>query len=183
TPDNSPAILGRQTYKVVEWESIPYADCDQINTITNATKKPSTVSALMDKGIKFCWSPSATATNIAFSSFTRTGSGTGILLVSYPHSIAREKSTALTTVTTGIMGGGYMYGISPNASAGDGTFKKTVPAYAAASGTFPAGLEVGISGSSAGRQVLIRSVVVAKGTVMKMIADEEVIICSARDIW
>ena len=183
TPDASPSILGRQTYKVVEWESIPYADCDQINTIANTTKKPSAVSVLLDNRINFCWSPSASSTGVAFSSFTRTSVSTAILQASSPHAIAREKSKVLTAITTGLMGAGYMYGISPNAASGNGSFKKTVPAYATVSGSFPAGLEIGITGSSAGRQVLIRSVMIAKGTVMKMIADEEVVICSARDIW
>jgi len=81
------------------------------------------------------------------------------------------------------MGAGYMYGISPNATAAPDSFKKNVPAYATASGSFPGGLEIGATGSSAGRQILIRCVMIAKGSVMKMITDEEVAICSARDIY
>ena len=183
TSQDSPQILGRQTYKVVEWESVPYADCDQLNNIANSTKRYSTVSALINAGVNFCWAPSATSSTVAFSSFTRTSTDSGTIDSSPLHTIQRHDSTILTKLTTGIMGAGYMYGVSPNAAAGDGSFKKTVPAYAAASGNFPAGLEIGITGSSSGRQVLIRSVVIAKGSVMKMMADEEVIVCSARDIW
>ena len=183
TPDGSPEILGRQTYKVVEWESVPYADCDQLNNIANSTKRYSTVSALLNQSVNFCWSPSANSTTVAFSSFTRTSPDTGAITSSPLHTIQKHDSVILTKLTTGIMGSGYMYGISPNAAAGDGSFKKTVPAYATASGQFPAGLEIGVTGSSSGRQVLIRSVMIAKGSVMKMMADEEVAVCSARDIW
>jgi len=179
--DNAPSIVGKQTYKLIEWESNKYADCMQVRNISNATKKYSTVAALVSAGVEHCWEPSATDIAVAFSTFTVIA-GSGTVTLEPAHILAPGKYKTLTSITTGIMGGGYRYGISPNTSGWD-TILKTVPLYATPSGNFPSGFEVGITGASAARKVLVRTVIVAQGSMSKMVADEQTIVVAARDIW
>ena len=182
TQDNASNILGKSTSKVVEWGSIKYANCQQITNITNSTKKSSTIAALSDSGILMCWDPSATSPSVAFSSVTKTGTDTGTLTLQASHKIPMDSYKVLTQITTGLMGGGYQYGVSPNTS-GWADVRKEVPAYATESGLFPGGLEIGIAGPSGGRKVLIRSVIMARGSMQSIIVDEQIIIACARDIW
>lgn len=181
TEQDSPKILGKQTYKATEWQSIPYAECNQIINISSATKKSNVIIALVDKGINYCWDSSKSSSTVAFSSFTISGT-TGSLTTATGHTIINEKYQILTKAITGIMRGGYQYGMSPNQSDW-GSSTKVVPRFATASGNFPGGLEIGIVGASAARQVLVRSVMVAHGNSMATTGSELMVVVSSRDIW
>jgi hypothetical protein len=58
-----------------------------------------------------------------------------------------------------------------------------VPLYGQANSVFPSGFEVAIVGQSAARSVLLRSVLVAKGTMKSIVGDECQLVVSARDLW
>ena len=64
---------------------------------------------------------------------------------------------------TGLVGGSYRYGVCPNTNSSFAPVDQ-VPLYAAASGEFPAGFEVGIVGPPNSRQVLARIVLAAEGS-------------------
>lgn len=181
TEQDSPKILGKQTYKVAEWHSVPYAECNQIVNISSATKKSNVIVGLVGKGINYCWDSSKSSSTLAFSSFTITGT-TGALTSAPGHQIINQGTQILTKTITGIMRGGYQYGMSPNQSTWGGN-TKVVPRFATESGTFPGGLEIGIVGASAARQVLVRSVMVAHGNSMAMTGSELMVVVSSRDIW
>jgi len=185
TPSGSPSIGGKQTYKNTEWESISYADCGQLTTISNSQKRSKSIVALYDGGVRYCWNSSASAYNVSFSSLVVTGTGSaaaGSVFSAPGHKAQKNSVKTLTSLVMGIMGGAYQYGVSANTAGMTGN-TRTVPAFATTSGTFPAGFEVGVIGPTAGRKVLVRSVIYASGPMNRPIMDEKLIIAVARDIW
>ena len=175
---NSMTIRERQSYSLVEWTSISYADYDQINAIVNSTLKSNTVKKLLAAGVSFAWDSSET--NAANAFFNLNANGT--MTLSASHSIQRQRVFNLTRIMTGVLGSTYKYGVSPN-SAGWPRAPAPVPRYASASGNFPGGLEVCIVGSSMGREVLVRFVVVAQGAMSKILGNDQTIICNVHDVW
>ena len=171
-------IYDKPSYALVEYRSQSYADYNQIQNISDTIKRKNTVSALCTNGITFAWNVSATDVSTAFS----TMSATGLIQPSPNHQIPETEHKILTNILTGITGGGYRYGISPNSS-GWAKAPKIVPQYAVANNDFPGGFEVVVTGPSAGRKILIRSVLVAQGSMPNIIGDEQLIVCSARDLW
>jgi len=181
TAENPKSIGDKASYRIVEWKSVTYVDYIQLMNVSGGASNTllnNTVAALYKNNVKYAWNSSMTDVTKAFYSLSQAGS---ILAVNSP-SIDREKCTVLTAMITGIMGGGFRYGISPN-SAGWARAPKTVPQYGIASGNFPGGFEVTIVGSSSGRKTLIRSILVAQGSMKSIIADDQLIVCTCRDLW
>ena len=177
TTVNPKGINGKQSYRLVEYQSVKYADYNQLFSISNATLRTNTVTALYNNGINLCWNPSATNVNVAFSSLTVTGG----INASSGHLIQKDKYTELTKLITGIMGVGYRYGVS-QVSSGWTSAPKTVPLFAAQNVFFPGGFEVVVTGHSGGRKILIRQVLVAQ-VGPTIYGDDRTILCSARDLW
>jgi hypothetical protein len=177
TPDDAPSFAGRQAYKLVEWESNVYADCEQIERISNSAKESNVVNALVTGGMDYCF---YTSQSDVLNAFYKLESGQ--LTLDAAHEISKNKYQILTKILTGMLGQGYKYAISPNTS-GMPNIRKTVPVYAVATGNFPAGFEVGIAGLSAGRRVLIRNVLMAQTGIGSFATNEMSVISSSRDIW
>lgn len=177
TADNAPIFAGRQSYKLAEWESQIYADCEQIERIANSAKKSNIIDALTTAGYNYCLDTSQSDVLNAFYTMA-----SGQLTLDSPHTIAKNKCQILTKITIGILGQGYSYGISPNNSGMTGA-TDTVPLFAAQSGTFPAGFEVGIAGLSAGRRVFMRSTLMAQTGIGSYLTKDVSVISSSRDIW
>lgn len=177
TTQNPKSIKARPSYALVEWRSIAYADMLQIETYPAATQTL-LIRQLYKDGYQYGWDTSQTNVTSAFWSFNSNGTASSIVSPAIP----MYKYTILTTMLTGIIIGGYKYGISPNSS-GWPSAPKTVPEYALASGNFPSGFEVAIAGNSSGREVLIRSVLVAQGNFKNIVGDDLEEITSARDLW
>lgn len=178
TPDNSRSVDGRSTYKIVEWKSIKYADYNQLNDISDATLRQNTAAALYNDGIFYAMNISQINVSNAFYQITNAG----IIIIQPSHSITLDEFTTLTDIMTGIMGSGYIYGISSNTT-GWTRAPKTVPLYANAGGLFPGGFEVAIVGQSGGRKVFLRSVLVSQYGTQYIIGDEASHISSVRDLW
>jgi len=181
TSDDSPLILNKQTYKLVEWESNKYADCNQLEDISNPIKKPNTIAALVNEGVSYCFASSMSDVALSFYNLT-ISAGEGVKTLDAVHAISKNKHKVLTKITTGLMMGSYRYGIAPNTS-DMGSVQHPVPAYAVESGNFPSGFEIGISGLSAGREVLVRHVLMANTSVGSLLTYPMSIISSSRDIW
>jgi hypothetical protein len=178
TSDNPHPLYDRESYLLVEWRSIQYADYNGLVRITTAAVQQSAVKELVASGINYAWDSSAVATNAAFYNLT-----TGGAMVSVPaYTIENYKCTTLTSLLTGIVMGGYKYGISAN-SAGWAKAPKTVPKFATANVKFPGGFETAVVGHSSGRQVLMRTVLVAQGNMPSIIGDDILLITSVRDLW
>jgi len=58
-----------------------------------------------------------------------------------------------------------------------------IPLYATADAEFPGGFEVGITGESGGRQIMVRKVLAAQGAFQKPRFSDLVTITNTRDIW
>jgi prepilin-type N-terminal cleavage/methylation domain-containing protein len=175
---NPKSITGNVSYSLVEWVSVAYADYNQLLSITDTTLRSNSVKRLVANGLSFAWDPTSTS---ATGAFYNLGSG-GTISLSSGHSIQKSRSAVLTKILTGIMGRGYKYGVSPN-SYGWPKAPVTVPKYATASGSFPGGFEIVVVGSSMGRRVLVRIVIVAQGAMAKILGNDQTIVCSAHDVW
>ncbi|MCX5781831.1 MAG: prepilin-type N-terminal cleavage/methylation domain-containing protein [Elusimicrobia bacterium] len=176
TTDNTNSIYETQSYRLVEWRSIKYADLGQITSISDTTLRGQIIDAVRANGINYAWDTSSVGLNNAFATL-----GTASYTLIASHSIPSSKVTVLTKILTNIMGG-YRYGVSPN-SAGWAHAPRTVPLYATANGSFPSGFEIGILGSTSGRKVLLRCVLVAQGAFPGIIGEEQQLVASARDLW
>jgi prepilin-type N-terminal cleavage/methylation domain-containing protein len=184
------------SYWLIEWQSVQFVDAFELNDIFAAdpTLGPNVVTWLTTganfasgQPLTLAWDPSQTqmaaaATVTAF--YTLSGSA---MSTSPNQSILAQNYTPLSCTNSGLISP-FNYGISGNYSnlAGDPP-PPNVPMYAAAPSTlataFPGGFEVGLEGASGGMQVLIRSLLIAKGNSKGIIWDNETSVSSARDVW
>ena len=185
TSANPKPIRAAETYSVVEWQSVQFADYDQVMAVPTTdtpNRQKNMIAALYASGIQYAWDSNQTDATIAFYSFNASGAISSAGMGAF--SIPMYRSKVLTSMMTGIIIGGFSYGVSSNSSLWT-TAKcpKTVPVYGVASSKFPGGFEVAIAGSSSGRSVLIRSVLVAQGTMQSIVADDLENVSMARDVW
>ncbi len=174
-------IRAAPSYNVIEWQSIQFADYDQITSIpTTGNKQQNAIAALYAMGIKNAWDSTQTSENSAFFSFSSAGG----ITAAGSYTIPMYRFKVLTSMITGVVIGGFSYGVSSNSSKWTTpACPKTIPEYGVASNNFPGGFEVAIAGSSSGRAVLIRSVLVAQGSMNMIVADDLENVSMARDVW
>jgi len=200
---NPKPIPGAQSYSMVEFRSYDFADYNQLQSISGVQAQRDIASELYSYGVVYAWDPTSTTASSAFYNIASNGNvtaagtipihGRGHAYGRYLHNkvktgglpayVAPSASDIYqTNILTGILFGGYKYGVSCN-SAQWSKAPKTVPMYATASNSFPGGFEVAIAGPSAGREVLMRCVLVAKGSMRIIPGDDTQVMCSARDLW
>lgn len=196
TPGQIPHGQPATFYKVIEWQSVQYADYYEINAISDGGLRTEVVNDLVNlptyvtgppynlsannglSPVVWAWDPTqSTPTANTFYNLT---AGGGINL-SLTASIQEGIVTKVTRISSGIMSSGFNYGIMPNSSLYNAPIQ--VPLFAAASGQFPSGFETGISGSSDGMEVLTREALVAKGASPIPIVYQTTMIHNARDVW
>jgi hypothetical protein len=180
TLDNSPTLVGKQAYKLTEWESNIYADCQQLNEITNSITKSNTIAALVNSGVNQCFVSNEISYASAFFDL-EISAGQGQMTADSVHTLEKNECKILTTAITGIMASGYSYGISGN-TAGLSNVRHTVPLFATSGTNFPGGFETGVVGLSAGRRVFVRNVLMAQTGIGSFVTNEMAIIANARDI-
>ena len=160
-----------------EWHSVKYADYNEILSIPDAIASSNTATALHNAGYPYAWNPSATAVGSAFFTLS-----TNTITTAPNHNIPASSSANMIPVLTGTMSLGFRSSVSPNTGTSFPS-SVTVPVYAAASGAFPSGLEIAVVGPNSARQVLIRLVMVAQGALSNYIAQENIVVIAARDLW
>ena len=168
--------------RLMEWHSKKYIDYNQLMAITDTTKRGNVIAQLNDTtsfDIGFAWDPSDTDVSGAFYSFT---TGSADPAPQAGHLILQDEYSEMTRFATGIAWGGYRVGVCPNTSL---TFAPgiTVPLYAASSGYFPSGFEIVIAGPRSAHRVFIRLVLAAQGASHLLVAYENPILISARNLW
>jgi len=183
TTANPKPIQAAETYKLVEWQSIQFADYDQVMAVpTLNNRQKNMIKALYAMGIQYSFDSNQMDATQAFWQFDASGGISSSGMGSFTIPMSRYK--LLTNIITGIIIGGYNYGVSSNSSLWTKpACPKTIPLYGVASGKFPGGFEVAIAGSSSGRSVLMRSVLVAQGTMQGVVADDMQNVTMARDVW
>ena len=194
TSANPKTIRGVATYRLMEWQSIQYADYNELADISDGTLRQEIINWLATAGnvnpgssvaVTCAWDP--TASDPTSNAFYSLSAATSVASPINPGSIAEAVVTPLTRITSGILSQGFSYGIGPN-EAMFADSPADVPQYAV-SGTsgaatqFPGGFEVGVSGNSAGRQVLIRSLLVAKGAAPRVSWNDQTMVHNMRDVW
>lgn len=178
-PHNGPAL---PAYSLVEWQSIQYADYSEVSGISDGVLMGNVSQGLLNLGIKDLVDPTATAPASLFYDLQTGGvypkPNTTLKIAPYRYSYLTK-----TPYGTGILSSGFLYGISPNSAlwTQQTAAPAKVPEYASASTTFPGGFEVGLSGTTAGREIMLRSVLVAKGAAPKVEVDDMNTVVEARD--
>jgi hypothetical protein len=172
TQNNPRSPLSTTACRLAQWRSIQYADYTQITALaeSDSVAAANTVGYLAGHGISRAWDTRASTAPAIYllSADGTTSSYSGSL---EPAGDPDNEPRVLTVMMQGIMGGGFRYGISPN-SASWSKAPKIVPRYAAINQNFPGGFEVIIVGPPSARCVLIRSVLVAQGSMSHVIGDD-----------
>ena len=76
TSENLKSILIKPSYLLIEWQSIYYADFNQINNITDSVLKKNTIEALYTNGINYAWNTSILETSINNAFYNLNSDGT-----------------------------------------------------------------------------------------------------------
>lgn len=185
SPHPFPASEGATALSLVEWQSAQYPDYSELSSISDNALQNNAVSWVLSKGLTTVWDSDQQAATLAFFNMNYnvhvTSSPATFQQVTHP-SITQASVTYLCKIPNGIISRGFSYGTSPN-SAGWKNAPIKVPIYGTASGLFPGGFEIGISGSATGRNILIRSVLAAKGAAPRAVGNDISIIQSIRDVW
>ncbi len=194
TANNPRGLRNTASYGLVEWQSVQYADYNEINELLSIDpvlcsnvitwlETPGNVSPNDPTyAVTWAWdptqySPAPTSTTAGFYTFSG-----GVASPVWPVAIQEGYVTYLTHVSSGLLSNGFFYGISPNSSIWQGV-PKAVPEYANASGSFPGGFETGISGNAAGTEVMIRSLLVAQGAAPRVVWNDQTMVNNVRDVW
>jgi hypothetical protein len=187
TAVNPKAVPNATTYRMVEWESGQYADFHEIASIPDAVAMSKAVSWIATAGsvtansaaITLAYDPTVSILSQAF--YTLSSSGVTAAITSPAHQIKEAGWTYMTHVSSGILSGGFTYGIASNNPPWNNV--PAVPAYGVISGAFPGGFEVSVDGPSEGRQVLMRLLTVAKGATPSVIYNDMSTVNAVRDSW
>lgn len=189
TSINPKSLRSVASYRLIEWQSLQYADYNEIGSIGDPTLQSAAISWLATPGnvnpgsaygVTWAWDPTGSDPGQSFYTLSAT---TGLpTFKPWPVNIVEGNVTSLTRVSSGILSNGFFYGISPNSS-GWSDAPATVPAYGVAAGSFPGGFEVGVAGSSTGREVMIRSLLVAQGAAPRVIWNDQSMVTNIRDVW
>jgi prepilin-type N-terminal cleavage/methylation domain-containing protein len=176
--DDGAQIGGQDRISIWEWRSVSYADYGEIAAVSDSTERGNVVAALKTAGFDYAWDSS---TGTASAAFYALGSDGSLTLDSSP-TILQKSARSLIRIVTGITWGDYRYGVSPNTSAAFET-NNPVPEFAAASGSFPSGLEILVVGPDSSRQILLRLVMAAEGSFRGVVTQEQIGYALARDLY
>ncbi|HET9870606.1 MAG TPA: type II secretion system protein, partial [bacterium] len=187
TATNPRPIPNVNTYRLVEWQSVPFADFHEISAIPDPALMKQVVSWIASANsvttgsaaITLGYDPSASAVTNAF--FRLTSGGVTAAITSPSQQILQAGWTYMTHASSGILSSGFGYGIAPNSPPWD--YVPTVPQYGTASGNFPSGFEVAVDGPEEGRQVLMRILAVGKGGSPLAIYNDMTTVNPVRDSW
>lgn len=180
TTSNTHPIPNVTTYRLVEWQSIQYADYFEINAFNDNVLQTNVIKWLVtQKSITNAWDPTQSMPVSAFYTLDNNGNANNVTAAV---TIQEAQALILTHVSSGILSNGFGYGIAPN-SANWPSATATVPLFAVANGNFPGGFEVGITGNATGRSVLTRLVVSAKGASPMVISNDVTMVHNVRDLW
>jgi len=184
TAANPHNLVGVTTYALEEVQSVQYPDYQELQAyyLTDTTLAYNAVSMMSASGFVTLYDTSQNTTNTAFYQTVHTAGVTWTLNVIAAPVIQIAQSQDLTLIHGGILSSGFRYGISPN-SAGWKDAPAKVPHFGTVAGTFPGGFEIGLGGTSAGRSVMIRSVLVAQGAAPRVAYNDQVVTTNARDVW
>jgi len=185
TTTNPKSIANATTYRLVEWRSQQFADYYEISAIPDAALQKSVIawiasSASVTTGsqpITLAWDPTQSAVTQAFYDL----SAAGVATAAPSQKILESDWSYMTHVTSGILTTGFNYGVASNNPPWSNV--PGVPLYATLSGAYPGGFEVGVEGPVDGREILIRSLLVAKGASISTVYNDMTTINAARDVW
>ena len=138
------------------------------------------VTALNNMGVTVAVDPSQTTVGTAFYSVTVSGA-TVMPAIGSP-TIQQFQWKNLTYVEGGVLTGGFQYGVACNKYQW-GDLPVVVPQFGVTNVSYPGGFEVGLAGTAAGREVLTRCVLAAKGAAPKVETNDIVVSTNARDVW
>jgi type II secretory pathway pseudopilin PulG len=186
------------TYRLVEWQSIQMADASEIYNMADATLQTNVIKWLATNGnadpgngsyaITLAYDPHASSPVTAFYTLASSGTYTQVSSATI-QPVSEGTWSYITHVSSGILSGGFRYGVLGNTWGGSGqptpTFGQPniVPRLAAPSGAFPGGFEIGLSGTANAREALFRSILVGKGSPKLPVYNDQASVVNFYDIW
>jgi type II secretory pathway pseudopilin PulG len=199
TSQNAKPLPGVNTYNLIEWQSIEFADWYGIDNIYlqdpvlgQAVVNYLTTTPVLPTGypggmstapITMALDTSQVVPTSAFYKLTNGSWNATPLTTAF---IQQAAWTNLTHVSNGIMSGGFNYGVSGN-SVNWPSAPVSVPLFTTAgtgvSVNFPGGFEIGQIGNAAGLEVLVRSALVAQGASPNVKYSDMNIVTNVRDVW
>lgn len=192
TTSNPRAIRNVPSYALIEWQSVQYADYQDLSdlAVRDATLllQKRAVTALSNMGVTMAFDTSQTTLASAFHGVTVLPSTPVTIMPSLPLAPAtgvtlfQQQWANLTQVQTGMLTNGFRYGIACN-SAQWKDLPVQVPQFGVTNVSYPGGFEVGLGGTAAGREVMIRSVLAAQGASPKVATNDLVVSTNAKDVW
>lgn len=187
-------VANMTSFWLIEWQSVQFVDAFELLDIqsSDSTLFSNVITWLTtaahfpnNQPMTLAWDPTQTqmtsGTSYAFyqlSGSTMTGSAN--------QSISIQNWTPLSRTSSGMVSP-FSYGISGNYSNQKGDPPPpNVPKFCPATGTpnaFPGGFEVGLSGANGGMQVMIRTLLIARGNNKSLLWDDQTSVSGARDVW
>jgi prepilin-type N-terminal cleavage/methylation domain-containing protein len=178
-------------YKLIEWQSIQYVDFNELTGITDTTLLGDVCKYLLNTAyfssgvaISNAWDPTQGTAAGAF--YTITSTSPYYAATAGAAVITEAQCLPVTRINSGILSTGFTYGVCPNTLSWN-SCPVTVPEFCTTPSTsatkYPGGFEVGISGSSDGMEVLVRSVLAAKGAAKLPVINDSTLISNVKDIW
>ncbi len=166
--NESPDAIGNKStsLRLIRWESIPYADYNQVIAVTDPVSRSNIVMDLWDAGITYLWTPR----NMPDNAFYPIDIGGNIWALDSWYTIQTD-SVQPVIASLG-------HGFASVAWNNDTTFwaPDTVPEFGIASAVgkgFPHGLEIQVIGPTSARQILIRLVLAYVASSQENIASNE----------
>jgi len=171
------SICNTPVIRLMGWHSKEYADYTQLNVLSGNTRTL-TVQALFNRNIRMAWDPTATDPSNAFYVINLAAT----LPNTATHKLVMDEQEDMTRFAKGIMWGRYRSGISPN-TGGSAKTSQIVPEFGLPSGYFPSGFEVTVIGPRSAHRIFIRLVLIAEGPLNFLLAYENSVLNSARNLW
>jgi type II secretory pathway pseudopilin PulG len=193
TSKNPRALRSTNSYQLIEWQSGQYADYNELGNISDSTLKKEVIGWLATPGnlsstnssYAVTWAYDPTQTDPNAPAFYTMGTNGGITAVTNP-ALVEGYVQPITHVPSGILSTGFAYGIAPDSTFWNGAPVKVPlfnPTPIASATPFPGGFEVGMEGTAAGEQILVRHVLVAQGAAPGVIYTDQTIVTNIRDTW
>jgi prepilin-type N-terminal cleavage/methylation domain-containing protein len=172
------------TYRLVEWRSVQFADFYEISDIQDPNLQIQVVKWLATAGtaatgsqaITLAWDPTQSVVTSAFYTLN----SAGVTAAVSGQTIPQSDWTYMTHMSPGIMSNGFKYGVASNSPPWN--YVPAVPLYGLAASNL-GGFEVGLEGNSLGEQVLLRCLLVAQGSAPKIIYNDMTSVDTIRDVW
>jgi hypothetical protein len=182
TPNTTNSLSAAPSYKLIYWTSVPMVDYGELSS-SFVQNDP----AIEHQAVSILYNVYGVTHSLDFSNGNYYALTSSEEVTNDPHTIKPNTAQpiTLTTITNGILSGGFEYGIACNSNQYNAGWSSPVPVpeYATVTGNFPGGFEVGIFGNPDAREVFIRIALVAQGAFPGLVYNDLSSLSTVWDAW